>query len=196
MSAPSDPPQVHGDGLTPLVAGAGTSERQGAAEGDDEDYGDERHQLAMVIHDGGCQCRGHTLGWTIRSRDSLQLADAVLAAGYVRVQDDDETVERMAREMLGGPVYLSMTDSPLATRLVEAVGAAVFEEIKKYPTPPPFSGAIPGFSGATQQDVGRVAVVAALRELAGAEDHREVDEWGYFGDELAKLADSIEASGG
>jgi hypothetical protein len=38
----------------------------------------------MVIHDGGCQCQGHTLGWRIRSRDSLQLADAVLAAGYVR----------------------------------------------------------------------------------------------------------------
>lgn len=55
---------------------------------------------------------------------------------------------------------------PLTQRLVEAAGEAVFDEARKWPTPPPFSGAIPGFTGATKQDVGRRAVVAMLLDLA------------------------------
>lgn len=56
--------------------------------------------------------------------------------------------------------------SDLARSLVVAAGKAVYDEIKKHPTPPPFSGAIPGFTGATQEDVGRVAVAAVLETLA------------------------------
>jgi hypothetical protein len=81
---PFPPSGAHGDERTPPTRTEDASEPLEAAE---DDYSDERHQLAMVIHDGGCQCRGHTLGWTIRSRDSLQLADAVLAAGYAQGSD-------------------------------------------------------------------------------------------------------------
>lgn len=56
--------------------------------------------------------------------------------------------------------------SDLANRLVTAAGEAIYDEIKKYPTPPPWSGAIPGFHGATRDDVGRVAAVAVLMTLA------------------------------
>lgn len=53
----------------------------------------------------------------------------------------------------------------LPARLVEVAGKAVFDEVKKYPTPPPFSGAIPGFAGATESDVGRRAVAAVLGQV-------------------------------
>ena len=59
-----------------------------------------RLELAFVIHEAGCQCRGHSLGWTIRDRDAQQLAQGVVEAGYRRVVDDDTTVERVARQML------------------------------------------------------------------------------------------------
>lgn len=75
--------------------------------------------------------------------------------------------------------------TPLTQRLVEAAGEAVFNEIKKWPTPPPFSGALPGFAGATQQDVGRRAAVAVLMELAQSGQVA-------WADSLAGLADSIE----
>ena len=93
QDGPVRTPGVAVERLDPGSEGAGTPE---AARGDsaaepEEDFNDERHDLAMVIHDGGCQCRGHTLGWTIRARDSLQLADAVLAAGFRRVPEDAET---------------------------------------------------------------------------------------------------------
>ena len=55
--------------------------------------GDLRLELASVIHEAGCQCRGHTLGWTIRDRDAQQLAQGVLDAGYRLVVDDGTTAE-------------------------------------------------------------------------------------------------------
>jgi hypothetical protein len=95
----------------------------------------------------------------------------------------------------------------ITDRLIEAAGSAIYDEIKKWPSPPPFSGAIPGFAGATKQDVGKVAVVAALRLLSDhiyeqgradlrAEDDRlwhirnaDADTW------LDELANAVEAGG-
>lgn len=50
-----------------------------------------RLDLASVIHDVGCRCREHRLGWTIRDRDAQQLAAGTLRAGFRRVSEDDDT---------------------------------------------------------------------------------------------------------
>lgn len=99
MSAAETGPVVHGGERTPPTR---TEDANAALEAAEDDYSDERHQLAMAIHDGGCQCRGHTLGWTIRHRDSLQLADAVLAAGYVRAEQP---------ELITMPTFNGCTDT-------------------------------------------------------------------------------------
>lgn len=80
--------------------------------------------------------------------------------------------------------------TPLTQRLVEAAGEAVFNEIKKWPSPPPFSGAVPGFAGATKQDVGRRAAVAMLLDLA--EGLTKEGRPSVTVADLLGLADSIE----
>jgi hypothetical protein len=57
--------------------------------------------------------------------------------------------------------------STLSRSLVDTAGAAVFEEAKKWPLPARSWEPAPSpWLGATQQDVGRVAAVAALEALA------------------------------
>lgn len=87
---------------------------------------------------------------------------------------------------------------PIASKLIELAGTAIWDEIKKYPTPPPSSGAIPGLSGATKEDVGKVATLAVLRELARIlsdwtdEDYSASDAL----DLVADTADEIAEAGG
>lgn len=73
--------------------------------------------------------------------------------------------------------------SDLSQSLIDAAGKAVYDEIKKW-----WSGAVPGFAGATQQDVGRVAVAAVLETLAADEAaHR----FGYPLHDLRRLASEV-----
>lgn len=117
---PCPPDGVAQERLDPGSEGAGTPEtaQDDSAAEPEEDFSDERHDLAMVIHDGGCQCRGHTLGWTIRSRDSLQLADAVLAAGFRREAEDPEQPELITMPVFKGctntnPDYCACNEGPV-----------------------------------------------------------------------------------
>lgn len=63
----------------------------------------EEFELGTIIHNAACQCRGHATGLTLRSRDVNAMADAVLSAGFRRVAEDPETVERVAKAMWSGP---------------------------------------------------------------------------------------------
>jgi hypothetical protein len=104
------------------------------------------------------------------ARERLALA---MFASTVR---PDETAALWAVSSLRRDKYLKAADAVLAVlpelltdeRIVEAVGLAVFAEVKKYPLPPP---GMPDGSigwGARPVDVGRAAGTAAGEALAGA----------------------------
>lgn len=100
MSATDSSPPVHAQALEGAAEGAATGEQPGEAHSANETAtSSEVEDLAWVIHDAGCSCRGHKLGWTVRISDAQLLADAILAAGFRRVPEDSETVERVAQAL-------------------------------------------------------------------------------------------------
>jgi hypothetical protein len=98
VNAAENGPVVHGDEQTPPTRTGDAREAQRGA---------ERAALVKLIREP----HGHVHN-TPTTAYAEAVADAVLAAGYVRVQDDDETVDRVAKA-LHAETYVGLTSELL-----------------------------------------------------------------------------------